>query len=160
MFWTKLHNKYNQQWIFLRMEKSIQRWKYKLSKKTNLKIIQKYLTFTVFLSTREYKWRIFRDAWLNTGGLTLGWTDVSSRGGGDSNAPSRFMLNGNQNKLWLDGSLGLTLYTLTSVCIFSTYTFPNARRIFFQSKGFFPGDHFRNSHDCNVWFRGDIVRRN
>ena len=53
-------------------------------------------------------------------GVTLGWTDVSSRGGGDSNAPSRFMLKGNQNKLWLDGSLGLTLYTLTSVCIFST----------------------------------------
>ena len=104
----------------LRMEKSIQRWKYKLSKKNKLENYTKYLTFTVFLSTRGYKWRIFRDAWLNTGGVTLGWTDVSSRGGGDSNAPSRFMLKGNHNKLWLDGSLGLTLYTLTSVCIFST----------------------------------------
>ena len=133
-------------------------------KKNKLENYTKYFTLTVFLSTRGYKWRIFRDAWLNTGGGNLGMDWRLIQGREDCNAPIRFMLKGNHNKLWLDGSLGLTLYTLTSVCIFSTLFIHFLRcwqgEFVCQSKSFFPGDHFLNSHDCNVWFRGDIVRRN
>ena len=58
-----------------------------------------------------------------------------------------------------------TLYTLTSVCIFSTQFFIHLLRCLqgkfvSQSNGFFPADHFLNSHDLNVWFRSDIVGRN
>ena len=55
-----------------------------------------------------------------------------------------------------------TLYTLTSVCIFSTQFFIHLLRCLqgefvSQSNGFFPADHFLNSHDLNVWLRSDIV---
>ena len=41
------------------------------------------------------------------------------------------------------------------------YTFPKVltRRIYLTNKSLV-GDHFLYSHDLNVWFRGDIVRRN
>ena len=62
--------------------------------------------------------------------------------------------------LWL-----LTLYTLTSVCIFSILFFIHFPRCWqgefvIQSKVSLPGDHFLYSHDLNVWFRSDIVGRN
>ena len=55
----------------------------------------------------------------------------------------------------------LTLYTLTSVCIFSTLFFIHFLRCWqgefvCQSKDFFPGDHFLSSHNLNVWFRSEL----
>ena len=63
---------------------------------------------------------------------------------------------------WKDG---LTLYALTSVCIFSILFIIHFLRCWqgefvCQSKGYFPGDHFLYSHDLNVWFKSDIVGRN
>ena len=57
----------------------------------------------------------------------------------------------------------LTLYTLTSVCIFSIlfsthFLMVLTRRICLTAKNFLFDDHFLYS--SNVWFRGDIVRRN
>ena len=42
------------------------------------------------------------------------------------------------------------------------YTFPKALtgEFVYQSKALSIGDHFRHSHDLNVGFSGDIVRRN
>ena len=59
----------------------------------------------------------------------------------------------------------VALYTLTSVCIFSTLFFIHFPRCWqgefvIQSKGSLPGDHFLYSHYFNVWFRSDIVGRN
>ena len=59
----------------------------------------------------------------------------------------------------------VALYTLTSVCIFSTLFFIHFPRCWqgefvIQSKGSLPGDHFLYSHYLNVWFRSDIVGRN
>ena len=59
----------------------------------------------------------------------------------------------------------LTLYTLRSVWILSILFFIHFLRCWqgefvYQSKASFIGDHFLYSHDLNVWFRGDIVRRN
>ena len=59
----------------------------------------------------------------------------------------------------------LTLCTLTSVCIFSILFSIHllrmlTRRICLRIKSFFFGDHFLYSCNLNVWFRGDIVRRN
>ena len=61
--------------------------------------------------------------------------------------------------------INLTLYTLKSVCIFSIQLFIYFLRCWqgefvYQSKVSFDGDHFLYSHDLNMWFRGDIVRRN
>ena len=66
--------------------------------------------------------------------------------------------------MWITSGSYLTLYTLTSVCIFSTLFFIHflgcwQGEFVFQSKGFFPGDHFLYSHDLNVWFWSDIVGR-
>ena len=63
---------------------------------------------------------------------------------------------------WKDG---LTLYTLTSVCIFSILFFIHFPRCWqgefvCQSKPSFVCDHFLYSHDLNVWFKSDIVGRN
>ena len=74
---------------------------------------------------------------------------------------------GDWNWWWvaLASCLWLTLYTIISVCIFSTLFFIHFLRCWqgefvCQSKGSFPGDHFLYSHDLNVWFRSDIVGRN
>ena len=58
----------------------------------------------------------------------------------------------------------VTLYTLTSECIFSTLFFIHFLRCWqgefvCQSKDSFASDHFLYSHDLNVWFRSDIVGR-
>ena len=66
---------------------------------------------------------------------------------------------------WSPCKPSLTLYSLTSVWIFSI---PLSRHFvgFWQgefvqqSKASFVGDHLLYSHDLNVWFRGDVVRRN
>ena len=60
---------------------------------------------------------------------------------------------------------GLTLYTLTSVCIFSILFSTHFQRgwqgeFVSQSRAALGGDHLLYSHDFHVWFRGDIVRRN
>lgn len=59
----------------------------------------------------------------------------------------------------------LTLYTLASICIYSIL--PPTHFLCYwqgefvqQSTASFVGDHFCYSHDCYVWFRCDIVRRN
>ena len=59
----------------------------------------------------------------------------------------------------------LTLYTLTSVCIFSTLLYIHflrswQREFVCQPKSSFPGDHFLYSHDLNVRFRSDVIGRN
>ena len=59
----------------------------------------------------------------------------------------------------------LTLYTITSVWIFTilfSINFLICWRGEFvqQARASFVGDHFLYSCDCNVWLRGDIVRRN
>ena len=58
----------------------------------------------------------------------------------------------------------LTLYTLTSVCIFSilfSVCFQRGWQGEFvsQSRAALVGDHLLYSYDFHVWFRGDIVRR-
>ena len=58
-----------------------------------------------------------------------------------------------------------TLYTLKSVCKFSTLFsihFLSYKQGEFveQSRASSVGDHFLFSYDFKVWFRGDIVRRN
>ena len=60
---------------------------------------------------------------------------------------------------------GLTLYTLTSVCIFSILFSTHFQRgwqgeFVSQSRAALVGDHLLYSHDFHVWFRADIVRRN
>ena len=57
----------------------------------------------------------------------------------------------------------LTLYNLTSVCIFSILFSINfftcwQGEFFWQSRASLLGDYFLYSHDLNVWFRGDIVK--
>ena len=57
----------------------------------------------------------------------------------------------------------LTLYTITSVYIFTilfSINFANKEKFVQQARASFVGDHFLYSCDCNVWLRGDIVRRN
>ena len=59
----------------------------------------------------------------------------------------------------------LTLCNPTSVCIFSILFSIHllrmlTRRICLRIKSFFFGDHSLYSCNLNVWFRGDIVRRN
>ena len=59
----------------------------------------------------------------------------------------------------------LTLCNPTSVCIFSILFSIHllrmlTRRICLRIKSFFFGDHFLYTCNLNVWFRGDIVRRN
>ena len=59
----------------------------------------------------------------------------------------------------------LTLYTLTSVCIFSILFSIHFQRgwqgeFVSQSRAALVGDHLLYSHNFHVWFRGDIVRRN
>ena len=56
------------------------------------------------------------------------------------------------------------LSTPTSVCIFSILLFMHFLRCWqgefvWQSRASLVGDHFLYSHDLNVCFRGDIVRR-
>ena len=58
--------------------------------------------------------------------------------------------------------VSITLYTLTSECIFFTLFFITFLRCWQgefveKSEAALVGDH---SLDLNVWFRGDIVRRN
>ena len=58
-----------------------------------------------------------------------------------------------------------TLYTLTSVCIFSILFSIHFQRgwqgeFVSQSRAVLVGDHLFYSHDFHVWFKGDIVRRN
>ena len=59
----------------------------------------------------------------------------------------------------------LTIYTLTSVCIFSILFSVHFRRgwqgeFVSQSRAALVGDHLLYSHGFHVWFRADIVRRN
>ena len=59
----------------------------------------------------------------------------------------------------------LTLYTLRSVCIFSIMFYIHFLRCWQgdfaeQSRAPVLVDHFLYSHDLNVWFRSEIVRRN
>ena len=66
---------------------------------------------------------------------------------------------------WSPCKPSLTLYSLTSVWIFSILL-PRHFQGFWQgefvqqSKASLVGDHLLYSHDLNVWFRGDVVRRN
>ena len=59
----------------------------------------------------------------------------------------------------------VTLYSLTSVCIFSIL-FPRHFLMFLQgefvqqSKASLVGDHLLYSHDLSVWSSGDVVGRN
>ena len=58
----------------------------------------------------------------------------------------------------------LTLYTLTSVCIFSILFSVNFLRCWQgefveQSRASLVGGHFLHSHDLTVLLRGDIVGR-
>ena len=69
-----------------------------------------------------------------------------------------------QNK-WMEIKKNLTLYTLRSVWILSILLFIHflgcwQGEFVYQSKASFVADHFFYSHDFNVWFRDDIVRRN
>ena len=67
---------------------------------------------------------------------------------------------------WISESGGLVnLYTLTSVCIFSILLFRHfvgfwQGEFVQQLRASLVGDQLLYSHDLNVWFRGDIVRRN
>ena len=59
----------------------------------------------------------------------------------------------------------LTLYILISVSIFSILFSTHFQRgwqgeFVSQSRAALVGDHLFYSHDCRVWFRADIVRRN
>ena len=59
----------------------------------------------------------------------------------------------------------VALYTLTSVCIFSILFPIHFLRCWqgefvYQSRASLLGDHFLFSHVLDVWFKGDIVRRN
>ena len=59
----------------------------------------------------------------------------------------------------------LTLYTLTSVCIFSILFPMHFQRgwqgeFVSQSRAALVGDHLLYSHNFHVWFRCEIVRRN
>ena len=63
------------------------------------------------------------------------------------------------------GMFVLTLYTLTSLCIFSTLFSIHFLRCWqgefvSQSRASLVCDHFFYSHDLNVWFQGETVRRN
>ena len=66
---------------------------------------------------------------------------------------------------WSPCKPSLSLYSLTSVWIFSILL-PRHFLGFWQgefvqqSKASLVGDHLLYSHDLNVWFRGDVVRRN
>ena len=59
---------------------------------------------------------------------------------------------------------GLILYTLTSILIFSLLFSIHFLKCwqgeFIQQSRTLVGDHFLYSCGLNVWFRGDIVRRN
>ena len=62
-------------------------------------------------------------------------------------------------------SLHCSLYTLTSVCTFSLlfsihFQMCWQREFVQQSRGSLVDYHFLYSHDLNVWFMGDIERRN
>ena len=66
---------------------------------------------------------------------------------------------------WLSSKCVIPLYTLTSVCIFSIlipiHFFRCWQKDFVQSSwASIHGDHFLYSHDLNVRFSSDIVRRN
>ena len=67
---------------------------------------------------------------------------------------------------WISEKEGLVnLYTLTSVGIFSILLFRHflgfwQGEFVQQLRASLVGDHLLYSHDLNVWFRGDIVRRN
>ena len=56
----------------------------------------------------------------------------------------------------------LTLYTLTSVCLFSILFSIHINKYwrgeFVLKSGTFVGDHFLYSRDLNVWFKDDIFR--
>ena len=59
----------------------------------------------------------------------------------------------------------ITLYMFLSSCIFSMLFFIHFLRCWqgefvYWSKASLLGDHFLHSHNLNVWFRCDIVRRN
>ena len=59
----------------------------------------------------------------------------------------------------------LTLYSITSVCIFSILLSRHFLRLWQgefvqQSRASLVGDHFLYSHDLDVWFRADVVWRN
>ena len=61
--------------------------------------------------------------------------------------------------------VSITLYTLTSESIFFIPFSINFLRCWKgefveKSEAALIGDHFLYSHDLNVWFRADIVRRN
>ena len=53
----------------------------------------------------------------------------------------------------------ITLYTPTIVCLFPL-NFLGCLHGEFWLTIRIVGDHFLHSHDLNLWFRGDIVRRN
>ena len=59
----------------------------------------------------------------------------------------------------------LTLYTLTSLCIFSTlfsihFLGSNKENLWNHQRALWVADHFLYSCDLNLLFRGDSVRRN
>ena len=59
----------------------------------------------------------------------------------------------------------LTLYTLVSIFIFSWllsfhFIWHWQGEFYWQSGASQIGDHFLYSHDLNVWFKGEIVKRN
>ena len=71
------------------------------------------------------------------------------------------------NRSWVrtNQNVCLTLYTLTSVFIFSTLVSVHLLRCWkgefvWQAGVSLVHDQFLYSHDINVWFSGDIVRRN
>ena len=87
------------------------------------------------------------------------WWEIRKVGTNWKNINGRYLFLGLQQKLLL------TLYTLKSVCIFSILLFIHFLRyrqgeFVYQSKAYLVSDHFLYSHDLNVWFRDDNVRRN
>ena len=79
---------------------------------------------------------------------------------------SQEMLISHQNMKDIRASADLsTLYCLSSVCTLSILYSTQPLRYWqdaFVQQSIAPsvGDHFLHSHDLNVWFRGDNVRRN
>ena len=68
-------------------------------------------------------------------------------------------------KLWMLQLICLTLYILTSVCIFSILFSIHFLRCWqgefvWQSRASLLGDHLPHSHDLHAWSRGDSLRRN
>ena len=60
-----------------------------------------------------------------------------------------------------DDALALTLYTLTSISIFSIHvSFGTDKEILYEDQSFLAWQSFPYSHDLNEWFSHVTVRRN